>query len=129
MKSFLITILILSSQVSLARDFLKNPQKEIALKEIDTICADTWCSGDYNFKFLSIKCDDTKATCQINYEMFVWEQEDAKLSLNCQIKPLKKFSDLVKKTGNDQSLTENFYQKLTECLEKNIEVYGPQLLY
>ena len=127
MKLTLTFILLLSAQLGFAKDFLKKAQKDIVLKEIDMICGDTWCTGDYNFKFKSIQCDDTKAVCQINYEMYVWEQEDAKLSLNCPIRPLKRFSDLVKKTGESHSLNDSFYDKLTTCFQKNIEIYGSQL--
>jgi hypothetical protein len=127
MKLTLTFILLFSTQLGFAKDFLKKEQKTIVLKEIDMICADTWCSGDYNFQFKSIQCDDTKAICQINYEMYIWEQEAAKLSLNCQIRPLKKFSDLVVKQGEHYYLQDKFYDKLTDCFQNNIRIYGSQL--
>ncbi len=121
-------ILLLSASLSFGKDFLKKAQKDIILKEIDSICADTWCAGDYNFNFKSIQCDDTKAICQVNYEMFIWEQDEAKLSLNCLIRPVKKFSDMVKKAGAYYSIQEKFYDKMTTCLEINIIKYGPELI-
>ncbi len=129
MKSALIVALVIFSQISFAKDFLKADQKNIILKEIDSICADTWCAGDYNYNFLSLKCDDTKATCQLNYELISWESEDAKLSLNCKIKPLKKFSDMATKTKQFHYLTDEFYKMLTDCFEINEIKYGTQLLY
>lgn len=128
MKTTLAFILLFTASLSFGKDFLKKGQKDIILKEIDLICGDTWCSGDYNFNFKSIQCDDTKAVCQINYEMFIWEHDEAKLSLNCLIRPVKKFSDMVKKSGTYFSIQETFYEKISSCLEINIIKYGPELI-
>ncbi|GEM_PF-739888 len=129
MKFLIIFTLLLTSQLSFGKDFLSKSQKDITLKEVDIICADTWCSGDYNFKFVSIQCDDSKAICQLNYEMFVWDHDEAKLSLNCKIRPVKKFSDMVVSSKGYHAINQNFYQQLTTCFQSNIHKYGTQLLY
>ena len=41
---------------ALSRSALSSAQSKSALKLIDDICGDTWCSGDYNFGFRRLTC-------------------------------------------------------------------------
>lgn len=127
MKSILILIFILATHNLWAREMLTNSQKLIVISEIDSICGDTWCAGDYNYHFSRIKCETKTNSCELNYELLIWNQVDVKLSLSCVIRPVKAFSDLVIKSKNYHALSDEFYSKLTDCFQKNIADYGREL--
>lgn len=49
----------------------KEEQKQI-LQEIDNLCADTWCEGDFNYKFDEIFCtqwNPSEYRCTINFQL------------------------------------------------------------
>ena len=119
--------MLFSVHTAFAKDMLTKEQAQIVIDEIDLICADTWCSGDYNFRFLELDCNSNTNSCQLNYEMFIWEQEKVKLSLNCVIRPIKSMNDMVSKSKKFYALKEQFYAKVSNCLENNMEDYGPEL--
>ena len=39
------------------------------VQEIDNICGDTWCEGDYNFSFNSLTCDFSLGECEMKFEV------------------------------------------------------------
>ncbi len=68
MKYLILALFGLSlTQVTLAND-LSATQAQALLTEIDNICGDTWCEGDFNFSFNSLVCDFTKGECTLDYE-------------------------------------------------------------
>ncbi len=92
-----------------AQEFLTQDQKEIALWKIDTICSDTWCEGDYNFKFNQINCDIKSKVCAVDMTMF---EEGFCYSTTCRIPDISNFLDIVVK----QELNDRFYDKLSDCI-------------
>src|SRR6478609_9146948 len=41
-----------------------------ALKLIDDICGDTWCSGDYDFGFRRLNCNRRAQSCTLTLQVF-----------------------------------------------------------
>ena len=41
--------------------------EQLLLAEIDSVCGDTWCEGDYNYGFISIQC--SAEGCSLNFTM------------------------------------------------------------
>ena len=94
-------------------------QSKTALKLIDDICGDTWCSGDYNFGFRLLRCDKAAHTCTLTFQVFPREgvvSEHSSYWRACKTPGFKGFSSLVKTSASGyQSLTDDYYDALTEC--------------
>lgn len=105
---------------------LTTPQAETAtiLKAIDNICGDTWCEGDYSFRFknvyLNAESNSTKVqfTMSINYPI----ELDANSTINrqnfavsCIVPGFSKPNSILEPNG---SLNWEFYSNLTDCIQK-----------
>ena len=76
MKILFITfLLILNANLALANSInsfapiVTEDDKAAILKIIDRDCADTWCSGDYEYQFLAFNCSDPTATCVLSFRI------------------------------------------------------------
>ncbi len=102
-----------------ARNALTVAQSKTALKLIDDICGDTWCSGDYNFGFRLLRCDKAAHTCTLTLQVFPREgvvSEHPSYWRSCKTHGFQGFSSLVKTSESGyQSLTDDYYDALTEC--------------
>src|SRR5882724_12223704 len=62
-----------SVENALCKNALSQPQEQTALKLIDDICGDTWCSGDYNFAFHHLTCSAPRGShagkCTLNLQI------------------------------------------------------------
>jgi hypothetical protein len=90
-----------------------------ALQAIDSICADTWCSGDYNYRFDSLKCDFSQAVCVLRYRSAEWPSEGMPMrftrSGRCRMTGIRSPSDLIETTGGVR-LKDTAYEQITSCL-------------
>ncbi len=97
---------------------LSTTQAKTALRVIDNICGDTWCSGDYDFGFKKIVCHFSKGTCTVT--MLIWPRQDQRpipvYWRSCKISGLHGFADLVDTAPNGyQSINQDFYEPMTDC--------------
>ena len=90
-----------------------------ALEAIDSICADTWCSGDYNYRFDSLKCDFGRETCVLRYRSAEWPAEGETMSFTrsgrCKLTGIRSPSDLIE-AGPGVRLKDAPYDQITTCL-------------
>ncbi|HEY0465637.1 MAG TPA: hypothetical protein VGC79_15595, partial [Polyangiaceae bacterium] len=104
---------------ALAGNALSPAQTNTALKLIDDICADTWCSGDYNWGFRRLTCTRIARTCTLTLQVFPRERsasEPASYWRSCKTSGFLGFGSLVDTMNNGyQSLDEDYYDALTEC--------------
>lgn len=110
MKFLFIIILLVSSFNSFAKEFLTNEQKRIVLAEIDNVCGDTWCEGDFNYEFTFLKCDDIKKSCTLEFSSYYHSDLESVEFNSCNVQTFTQFSDLITNTGE---LTQRFYETLT----------------
>lgn len=97
--------------------FLTKEQKKEALLQIDSICGDTWCEGDFGFKFNWIDCDFRKRRCKVGFDLYNPEEENRRAKVVCTIGGLKGYPDVIKTVGTRySSLNDRFYTKLTSCI-------------
>ena len=111
-----------------AKEFLSAQEKKDALGAIDGTCGDTWCEGDYGYRFKDMSCDSILKSCQVKFEMIDGAKselasigetaeyiasEGTKHSVACTIKNLSKASDIL---APRRELTEGFYTSLTNCI-------------
>ena len=104
---------------ALSGNALSPAEANTALKLIDDICADTWCSGDYNFGFRRLNCSRLRKTCTLTLQVFPRERvpnQPRSYWRSCKTAGFEGFSSLVDTTSDGyQSLTDDYYDALTEC--------------
>jgi hypothetical protein len=104
---------------ALVGNALTPDQAKTALALIDGICADTWCSGDYDFGFRRLTCNRAAETCTLTLQVFPRDDEaSAERSYwrSCITSGFEGFSSLVERSANGyESLSDDYYDALTEC--------------
>ena len=112
------SVLFSFSSFALASDQVQNRNQK-ALSAIDSVCVDTWCEGDYNYRFPRLKCNFRKQTCTLFYSAGLHPDEGQEQkwtrSGTCKISAVRSYDDILdSNTGND--LTASSYDQITECL-------------
>ena len=74
-SSFFITSLSIASTTARSTDIFTESQKETVVKAIDNICGDTWCEGDYDFKFNQFACNKKSSECELTFQ-FIERSDD-----------------------------------------------------
>lgn len=104
---------------ALGGNALTPAQARTALELIDSICPDTWCSGDYDFRFQHLACDRAAATCSLTLQVFSRDGEESAVPSDvgsCETSGFEGFGSLVEGSAESyQFLTESYYAALTEC--------------
>lgn len=132
LKSVLFLSILSVSYVSnsFSSDFLDSKEKKEILSIIDSQCGDTWCEGDYSYKFKSIQCENNLKSCELQFQM-IEENAPKKSFLNtmetssfiakvsnvhevvCEIKNISQKSGIL---NADKTLNESFYDTLSNCI-------------
>lgn len=105
---------------------LTTPQAETAtiLKAIDNICGDTWCEGDYSFRFQKVTLDTAKNSTRVLFTMSIAYPTEIdssaiilkqKFDVSCDVAGYSTFAAIMDR--NDQ-LNWDFYTSLTDCIQK-----------
>lgn len=112
--------------------WLTYEEEKLALQQIDNICGDTWCEGDYDFGFDRLRCLKEQGVCLLEFRMIErsFSQDDREVvsetdtyqaaknpsekhhAVECQIAGITEFSQIV----TDDRLNDEFYQTLTNCI-------------
>jgi hypothetical protein len=106
-------------------------------EEIDNVCGDSWCEGDYDWGFKRLTCSRSTASCQFEFEAIytIWayggdgldDQEIGKLRYphTCEIKGIHERKDIVDDSGGSVTYADSFYDKVDECIAKHEETIRP----
>ena len=94
---------------------LTEKDKTEILEIIDRVCADSWCSGDYEYKFSKFSCNDNSSKCILSFKII---DRDAKPG---EVKSRNRrciFKDITsrEKIFTGVSLSEEFYDQLNYCV-------------
>lgn len=116
----LISALLASTSLSakISNDFFTASQKEAVINEIDNVCGDTWCEGDYNFKFNELACEKLTHTCELTFQFIALDDNEVEKFSPiqvCRVENIKGFRDLM---DNKHSLNENFYEAISDCISE-----------
>lgn len=112
-------------------NWLNGRQQAALLAEIDAVCGDTWCEGQFNYRFTSFECE--KGLCSL--ELFMWDYygepqsiyNDASGSagrlpaerITCDMKGFQKYGDLMESTAQGRpALSEKLYVDISDCIAK-----------
>ena len=99
---------------------LTDAEEKLVLRLIDGICGDTWCEGDYNYRFKSLKCNFSQGHCKLTYDRGLWPAENQSIKWSqknrkCALRGIHELKDLVRDQNGYQSLNETFYDQLNAC--------------
>ena len=117
-----------SEAESLGKNALSAAQTKTALGLIDQICGDTWCDGDYDFGFRRLTCSKTAGTCTLTLQVFPREGVASRARSywrSCKTADFSSFDSLVTTGASGyQSLNNDYYDALTECLSRVVSNLG-----
>lgn len=91
-------------------------ERSEVIRSIDDICGDTWCEGDYNFKFSHFSCDKTVKTCDLGFFFIKNNEQSVEVYSpiqTCHFSDIHYFHQIK---DSKFSLNQNFYDKLTNCI-------------
>ncbi len=97
------------------KQILSENDKTEVLKLIDHICADSWCAGDYDYKFTKFSCNDTTSVCTLSFKIIDRDSkpnESHVLNRRCIFKEISSIDNII----HDRTLTQEFYDKLNFCV-------------
>lgn len=120
MKNLIIALVLCINTSVFALDFLSDSQRSTVLREIDNICGDSWCEGDYNYSFDKFSCDSVKQTCILELRLFDgYSEEDENTVYHsgvCALEGLSDYSQMIEKSGKWDTLTWSFYEQVSDCI-------------
>jgi hypothetical protein len=118
--SLFLSTLLMFSQISNAfasEDQIFTPkERKNILKVIDTICADSWCEGDYDFKFLDLYCAKKTHRCDLTFQFIKTEDENHQVKSPVQTCSISNIKGIESVLSNEDMLNNDFYDELSECI-------------
>lgn len=117
-----LAVLGLCGAVGEARaDGLTRSEQTRILRAIDSECADTWCEGDYDFRFDSIRCEFDRRVCKLVFRAGLRPMEGGRfrftIKTHCVLNGISSASDILKTVGCYESLKESAYDQINECID------------
>jgi hypothetical protein len=107
-------------RVSPVGNALSRAEARIVLKLVDDICGDTWCEGDYDFRFRHVFCDTNAGTCSLMFQVALRDGAGASARWRwnvCSTDGFLGFDSLVQTTsGGYQWLADGYYGALSACI-------------
>lgn len=100
---------------------LSPDQENRILSSLNNICGDTWCSGEYNLNFSSIKFREEFGSQHYVIGLLVQNSYDDKAEtrqLSCNLEDLQLIQQLVHSDGSfsHEVLEQQLYQEVNNCL-------------
>jgi hypothetical protein len=125
-KSVLIIFLILTLSVSVVIGIINKSLEESVssnevLREIDTVCGDTWCEGDFNFKFHRLEFIDGKAKLYFATFPHSSNAEKTQVEHICELSGFGSPFKTAYRVDKFISLRDEFYSALTLCINEKIK--------
>jgi len=150
MMKYLLMVAMLFSANTFASD-LNHNQAAALEQELDNICGDTWCEGEFNWRFNDAKCDFSKETCSVELTLeesvFYADEEPARFDAlySAEIQkvpgvsedegyyggPVNIYSKVCTMKGmksvadviDSDSYSERTYELVTDCISEMEEEY------
>ena len=97
---------------------LSAAQARAVLRELDRICGDTWCEGDFDFAFEKVTCHFDRSSCTVT--MRISPRQDARpvpiYWRACKVGAVHAFPDAIDTAPSGaSSLHPAFYERMTTC--------------
>lgn len=114
----MLTLLIASSTLfaNESNELLSPKERNEVLRSIDDVCGDTWCEGDYNFKFINFSCDKIAKSCDLSFHFIKSDEQSVETYSPVQVCHFQNITNFKQIKDNNFSLNESFYEELTDCI-------------
>ncbi|MBC7538144.1 MAG: hypothetical protein H7281_04945 [Bacteriovorax sp.] len=89
--------------------------KSEVLAIIDRVCADSWCSGDYEYKFSTFSCNDNTAACTLTFKIIDRDAKPGEVNFRNKRCIFKEITS-KEKIFTGVTLNEEFYDQLNYCV-------------
>jgi hypothetical protein len=110
---------------------LSAAQKTAVLEQLNNICGDTWCDGDWSWSFKKVVCTLELGSCTwtalVTPSVPVAKPVPAYWR-SCKVTGVHAFADLVTTLNGFQTLNQNYYDASTDCvfkIEAKLPPYTP----
>jgi|GEM_PF-2933379 hypothetical protein len=118
-----------STQVQ-AQSYLTAEESKQVVVEIDSICGDTWCSGDLNYLFERLECGPT--ACYFDVRAEIRDESDLGGVANrnsrpyrCQLEGFQSRSDLIDTRARSLTYSRKLYEAIGRCLNEQLAAAFP----
>jgi hypothetical protein len=106
-------------------------EKTAVLQQLNDICGDTWCDGDWSWSFKKVACTLDVGSC--TWTALITPSGPLPKPLptwwrSCKVTGVHAFADLVTTLNGYQTLNQNYYDASTDCvfkIEAKLPVYTP----
>lgn len=120
----------LDAKKDAAHQDLTATQEKAVLTQLNNICGDTWCDGDWTFDFKKLVCKLDLGSCTWTALITPSVPATEKLVFwrSCKVTGVHAFADLVTTTNGYSSLDQDYYMASTECvqrIEAKLPTYTP----
>ena len=105
-----------SSESNESKELLTVTQRDEVIRTIDNACGDSWCEGDYNFKFSDFNCDKATSTCDLSFNFIKNDKETNEVYSPLKICHIHNITDFKQIKESKFSLNQNFYDELSNCI-------------
>jgi hypothetical protein len=92
-------------------------QEKQVLTALSSYCGNSWCEGDFDYKFKSLKCKAKSDSCQLGFTL-VNRSEKTRMKSACEYSPVRNFREILKDAGGPEALNDGFLEALDDCFEK-----------
>ncbi|MBC7540877.1 MAG: hypothetical protein H7281_18800 [Bacteriovorax sp.] len=118
-KIILMLALLMTSAVfaNQSNELLSPTQRNEVIRSIDDVCGDTWCEGDYNFKFIYFSCDKLAKSCDLSFHFIKSEEQSVETYSPVQVCHFQNITNFKQIKDSNYSLNDNFYEELTNCID------------
>ena len=113
-----LSLAALEAGAAKSNEFLSVAQKKSVLRSIDNVCADTWCSGDFNFRFNQIFCSTRTKSCRVVFQYFPHGEPAKTKNAACDIKGVNHYIHLIDTKTRGRELIQRVYDQLNVCVSR-----------
>jgi hypothetical protein len=110
-------------------DGLTRSEQKRVLTAIESDCADTWCEGDFDFKFDSIRCQFERRLCRLGFRAGRRPVEAGRIRFtirtHCILNGIAGPSDILSTAGGHEALKEPAYEQINECIDYRLREADP----
>lgn len=119
MKQIVMLSLLVATSTTFAStttELFSTAERKEVVRAIDDVCGDTWCEGEYNFKFNDFTCDKNTHTCELNFQFIRSDNAEVETFSPvqvCRFEHIKEFNQVM---DTKYSLAPNFYDSVSDCI-------------
>jgi hypothetical protein len=97
------------------------------LTEIDNICGDTWCEGDFDYSFDMLDCSKSTKSCRFEFAFVdrVWDDNDDDVlserqhPAGCTFEGISSKDDVLRVRNGRITYTDALYDRVSECIDSH----------